>query len=60
MDSDSFLTAAGLPDKARADFPRVVNRLLGQSFVYQDVETDKEDYYFIHRYQPAFEAALYA
>jgi len=58
MDSDAFLTAAGLPDKARADFPRVVNRLLGQSFVYQDVETDKEDYYFIHRYQPAFEAAL--
>jgi hypothetical protein len=58
MDTDSFLAAAGLPEKARSDFPRVVNRLLGQSFVYQDVEADKEDYYFIHRYQPAFEAAL--
>jgi hypothetical protein len=58
MDADSFLAAAGLPDKAHSDFPRVVNRLLGQSFLYQDVEADKEDYYFIHRYQPAFEAAL--
>jgi hypothetical protein len=58
MDAESFLTAAGLPDKARGDFPRVVNRLVGQSFVYQDVEADKEDYYFIHRYQPTIEAAL--
>ncbi len=58
MDADAFLAAADLPEKVWGDFPRVVNRLLGQSFVYQDVEADKEDYYFIHRYQPAFEAAL--
>jgi hypothetical protein len=58
MDADSFLAAAGLPNKAHSDFPRVANRLLGQSFVYQDVEADKEDYYYIHRHQPAFEAAL--
>jgi hypothetical protein len=47
-----------LPDmteKLRHDAPRVVNRLLGQTFLYQDVETDKDDYYFVHRYRSDFE-----
>ena len=34
-----------IPEKSRRDVPRVVNRLLGQTFLYQDVESDKDDYY---------------
>ncbi len=49
---------AGLPPRARAELPRVVNRLLGQTFVYQDKEGDKDDYYFIHRFRPSVAAAL--
>ncbi len=49
---------AGLPDKALRDLPRVVNRLLGQTFVYQDKDADKDDYYFVHRHRPAVAAAL--
>ncbi len=47
-----------IPEKYRRDAPRVVNRLLGQTFLYQDVETDKDDYYFVHRYRPIFESLL--
>jgi hypothetical protein len=47
-----------LPDKARRDVPRLVNRLLGQAFLYQDKEEDKDDYYFVHRHRPVFEALL--
>ncbi|MBI3243073.1 MAG: DUF4194 domain-containing protein [Chloroflexi bacterium] len=47
-----------LPDKARRDLPRVVNRLLGETFLYQDVEEDKDDYYFVHRYRPVVESAV--
>jgi hypothetical protein len=46
---------ADIPEKLRRDAPRVVNRLLGQTFLYQDVETDKDDYYFVHRYRAIFE-----
>jgi hypothetical protein len=49
---------AGLPPSARANLPRVVNRLLGQTFVYQDKDSDKEDYYFVHRFRPSVAAAL--
>src|SRR6266542_2275754 len=49
---DSVLETLGLPEKAARDAPRVINRLLGQTFIYQDVEADKEDYYFIHRHRP--------
>ena len=58
MDTDSFLATAGLPEKSRRDVPRVVNRLLGQTFLHQEVEADKDDYYFVNRYQPVIEAAL--
>jgi hypothetical protein len=45
---------ADIPEKYRNDVPRVVNRLLGQTFLYQDVETDQDDYYFVHRYRSIF------
>jgi hypothetical protein len=58
MDTDTFLESAGLQDKSRRDVPRVVNRLLGQTFLYQDAEGDKDDYYFVHRHRPLFESLL--
>ncbi|NOH03389.1 MAG: DUF4194 domain-containing protein [Chloroflexi bacterium] len=47
-----------LPDKSQRDLPRVINRLLGQVFLYQDKDDDKDDYYFIHRHRAACETAL--
>jgi hypothetical protein len=32
--------------------------LLGQTFLHQDVEADKDDYYFVHRHQGAIESVL--
>lgn len=58
LDLDPLLSASGLTEKARRDVPRVINRLLGQTFLYQDVEGDKDDYYFIHRHRPVFESLL--
>jgi hypothetical protein len=58
LDTDSLLESAGLQDKSRRDVPRVVNRLLGQTFLYQDAEGDKDDYYFVHRHRPLFEGLL--
>jgi hypothetical protein len=48
----------GLTERVRRDLPRIVNRLLGQSFLYQDLDADQEDYYTVFRHQPAFAAAL--
>jgi len=56
--TDSLLDSAGLPDKSRRDVSRVINRLLGQTFLYQDADSDKEDYYFVHRYRDFFESVL--
>src|SRR3990172_9835020 len=47
-----------IPEKSRRDFPRIVNRLLGQTFLYQDVDGDKDDYYFVHRHSAVFESVL--
>ena len=58
LDTDSLLESAGLTDKARRDVPRVVNRLLGQTFLYQDVDADKDDYYSVHRHRAVFESLL--
>jgi hypothetical protein len=60
MTSDlaSHLTTAGLTEKTQHDVPRVVNRLLGQTFLYQDLDDDKDDYYIVHRYRPVFEQLL--
>jgi hypothetical protein len=49
---------SSLPEKAVRDLPRVVNRLLGQVFLYRDKEEDKDDYYFVHRHRSACESAL--
>lgn len=54
--SDNLLT--DIPEKSRRDVPRVVNRLLGQTFLYQDVDTDKDDYYFVYRHRAVFEGLL--
>lgn len=55
---ETLLEVTGLPERSRKDVPRIANRLLGQTFLYQDVETDKEDYYTVFRHRPVFEAAL--
>ena len=47
-----------IPEKSRLDVPRIVNRLLGQTFLYQDVDADKDDYYFVHRHRPVFDGLL--
>jgi len=47
-----------LPEKSQRDLPRVVNRILGQVFLYQDKDDDKDDYYFVHRHREACEMAL--
>jgi hypothetical protein len=56
--TDTLLESTGLPERTRKDVPRIVNRLLGQTFLYQDVEADKDDYYTVSRHRPVFEAAL--
>ena len=58
LDLDPLLSSSGLTEKARRDVPRVINRLLGQTFLYQDVDSDKDDYYFVHRHRPVFESLL--
>ena len=47
-----------IPERSRRDLPRIVNRLLGQTFLYQDVDGDKDDYYFVHRHRAVFESVL--
>jgi len=58
FDVATVLESAALPEKAQRDVPRAVNRLLGQTFLHQDVEADKDDYYFVHRYREVFETLL--
>jgi hypothetical protein len=56
--AESVLELTALPDKVRREVPRVVNRLLGQTFLYQDDEDSKEDYYLVYRHRGVFEALL--
>lgn len=56
--ADTVLETAALPEKTRREIPRVMNRLLGQTFLYQDVEGDKEDYYLVQRHRAVFVALL--
>jgi len=58
LDFSPLLSSAGLTEKARREVPRVANRLLGQTFLHQDVEADKDDYYFVHRHRDAFDSML--
>ncbi len=54
----TILEAAALPERAGRDLPRALNRLMGQTFLYQDVDTDKDDYYFVQRHQTVFATLL--
>src|SRR5512137_94437 len=56
--TETILETTALPDKAQRDIPRVVNRLLGQTFLHQDLEDDKDDYYFVHRHREVIETLL--
>lgn len=58
VNSDTLLDPTDLPEKVRRDVPRIINRLLGQTFLYQDQETDKEDYYTLYRHRQVFTALL--
>jgi hypothetical protein len=58
MPFDSSLILNDIPEKSRREVPRHVNRLLGQTFLYQDADSDKDDYYFVHRYRSIFEGLL--
>ncbi len=57
---EMILEATALPEKGRREVPRVMNRLLGETFLYQDDEASKEDYYFVHRHRGIFAALLAA
>ncbi len=54
--TESILESTALPEKARREIPRVMNRLMGKTFLYQDKDDEKEDYYFVHRYRSVFSA----
>jgi hypothetical protein len=58
MPFDSELILNDIPEKSRREVPRIMNRLLGQTFLYQDADSDKDDYYFVHRYRSIFEGLL--
>ncbi len=58
MPFDSAIVLSDIPEKSRRDVPRIVNRLLGQTFLYQDADSDKDDYYFVHRHRAVFEDLL--
>jgi hypothetical protein len=58
MTYETLLGLGNLPEKARGQVPRVLNRLLGRSFLYQGDEDDKEDYYLVQRHHDFFAALL--
>jgi len=49
--ANTILETTELPEKTRREIPRVINRLLGQTFLYQDDESGKEDYYLVQRHR---------
>ncbi|HSJ56248.1 MAG TPA: DUF4194 domain-containing protein [Anaerolineae bacterium] len=55
---EDVLEMTALPDKVQREIPRVVNRLLGETFLYQEDEASKEDYYLIYRHRAVFETLL--
>lgn len=55
---NAILKTTGLPEKTQQEIPRVINRLLGQTFLYQDDETGKEDYYLVYRHRAVFAELL--
>ena len=59
LNANRILESTDLPEKARRQVPRVMNQLLGRTFLYQSDEADKENYYLIHRHRDVF-AALFS
>jgi hypothetical protein len=56
--TNTLFESSDLPEKVRQDVPRVIHRLLGNTFLYQSDEADKEDYYLIHRHRDVFATLL--
>ena len=56
--TQSILEMTALPDKVCREVPRVMNRLLGGTFLYREDEAGKEDYYLVYRHRQIFEALL--
>ncbi len=56
--ADSILKSTALPEQTRNEIPRVMNRLVGQTFLYQEDESDKDDYYLVYRHRAVFAALL--
>jgi hypothetical protein len=56
--TESVLDMTALPDKVKKEIPRVMNRLLGGTFLYQEDEGSKEDYYLVYRHRQVFETLL--
>jgi hypothetical protein len=56
--ADSILKSTKLPERTRNEIPRVMNRLVGQTFLYQEDESDKDDYYLVYRHRAVFTALL--
>jgi hypothetical protein len=56
FNTTTILEATELPERVQREIPRLINRLLGQTFLYQDRDADKDDYYLIHRHRAIFEA----
>ena len=55
---EGVLEGTALPDRVRREIPRVVNRLLGETFLYQEDEAGKEDYYLVYRHRAVFKTLL--
>jgi hypothetical protein len=51
---ETLWEATDLPEKTTREIPRVMNRLLGGTFLYQDQESDKDDYYLVYRHRQLF------
>ena len=58
FNTETMLESTALPERARCEIPRVLNRLLGQTFLYQDQESDKDDYYLVHRHRAVLATLL--
>lgn len=59
-ESHALIDSLDLPERARHDLPRLINRLLGETFLYQDIDADKDDYYFVHRHRAVVAQVLAA
>ena len=56
--TQAVLETTALPEKVRRQVPRVMNCLLGGTFLYQEDKASKEDYYLVYRHRGVFETLL--